>query len=107
MADKADTACLIAKVEPEDLEQIQEYTKEFGVPTHVTDIYKIRSGSYKGVRIWSKMNLGTGRKDDLFLTDSNNKLFTMEDWALYKTSDETIIYSIEDVIEQEKQKVAM
>lgn len=62
------------------MEELLPYTKEYGVPTHVTDIYKLRSGTYKGVRIWSKINLGTGHKIDLFLTDESNKLVTMKDY---------------------------
>jgi len=80
IADKADVGCLIAKVTPEELEQIHPYIKEYGSPTHVTDIYKLRSGTYKGCRIWSKINLGTGHKIDLFLTDEAGNLITMEDY---------------------------
>ena len=80
IADKADVGCLIAKVTPEELEAIHPYIQEYGSPTHVTDIYKLRSGTYKGTRIWSKINLGTGHKIDLFLTDESNHLITMEDY---------------------------
>ena len=72
--------CLIARVTPEELEEIAHYTKDYGTPTHVTDIYKLRSGTYKGARIWSKINLGTGHKEDLFLTDESGKLLIMEDY---------------------------
>lgn len=80
IADKADVGCLIARVTPEELEEIHPYIKEYGSPTHVTDVYKLRSGTYKGVRIWSKINLGTGYKIDLFLTDETGNLITMEDY---------------------------
>lgn len=80
IADKCDIGCLIAKVTPEELEEIHPYIQEYGSPTHVTDIYKLRSGTYKGARIWSKINLGTGHKIDLFLTDESNHLITMEDY---------------------------
>jgi hypothetical protein len=36
----------------------------------VTDIFKVRSGEWTQVRIWSDMNLGTLKKRDLFITDS-------------------------------------
>ena len=39
-------------------------------PNLVTDIFKVRSGEWTQVRIWSDMNLGTLRKRDLFITDS-------------------------------------
>lgn len=80
IADKADVGCLIAAVDPTELEQIRELTKEYGVPTHVTDIYKLRSGIYKGARIWSKVDLGTGFKVDLFMTDSQYNLISMNEY---------------------------
>jgi hypothetical protein len=40
------------------------------VPNIVTDIYKVRSGQYNQVRIWSFVDLGNLRKKDLFMTDS-------------------------------------
>ena len=39
-------------------------------PNLVTDIYKVRSGEWTQVRVWSVMNLGTLKKKDLFITDS-------------------------------------
>lgn len=41
-------------------------------PTHVLDIYKMRRGRYKMVRIWTKLDLGTGERKDMFMTDSVN-----------------------------------
>ena len=40
-------------------------------PTHVTDIYKLRRGRWKFIRIWSLVDLGTCRMEDLFVTDPN------------------------------------
>lgn len=80
IADKADVGCLIAGVEPTDLEAVSAYTKEYGTPTHVTDMYKLRSGNRKGCRIWSKVDLGTGHKEDLFITDAQNNLLVIESW---------------------------
>ena len=39
-------------------------------PNVVTDIFKVRSGEWNQVRIWSYIDLGTMRKQDLFITDS-------------------------------------
>lgn len=41
-------------------------------PTHVLDIYKMRRGRYKGVRIWINIDLGTGARRDLFMTTAEN-----------------------------------
>lgn len=42
-------------------------------PTHILDIYKMRRGRYKNVRIWSYIHLGTGERYDLFITTANNQ----------------------------------
>jgi hypothetical protein len=44
---------------------------EMPTPTHVTDIYKARRSLHNHVRVWSKVDLGTCRVEDLFLTDTN------------------------------------
>ena len=41
-------------------------------PTHILDIYKMRRGRYKNVRIWINIHLGTGRRTDLFMTTADN-----------------------------------
>ena len=42
-------------------------------PTHVIDIYKMRRGRYKMVRIWTYIHLGTGEREDLFITNAANQ----------------------------------
>ena len=42
-------------------------------PTHVLDIYKMRRGRYKMIRIWCNIHLGTGERKDLFITDAANQ----------------------------------
>lgn len=42
-------------------------------PTHVLDIYKMRRGRYKMVRIWIRLHLGTGEREDLFITNAVNQ----------------------------------
>ena len=44
-------------------------------PTHVLDIYKMRRGRYKMVRIWTRLDLGTGEREDLFITTAENQPF--------------------------------
>ena len=41
-------------------------------PTHIIDIYKMRRGQYKNVRIWLNLHLGTGYRKDLFITNADN-----------------------------------
>lgn len=42
-------------------------------PTHILDIYKMRRGRYKMVRIWTRLHLGTGEREDLFITTAENQ----------------------------------
>lgn len=42
-------------------------------PTHILDIYKMRRGRYKNVRIWTSLDLGNGRRNDCFMTTADNQ----------------------------------
>ena len=41
-------------------------------PTHVLDIYKMRRGRFKNVRVWTNLDLGNGYRKDLFITNADN-----------------------------------
>ena len=71
--DKADIACVCARPSQEDLEHIEPYCS-FLKPNIVTDIYKVRRGRFNNVRIWSYIDLGTCRKVDLFVTNTQYEL---------------------------------
>ena len=79
------------KVEADYLE------KEDYKPTHIIDIYKMRRGRYRGVRIWSHIHLGTGRSLDLFMTTINGDVI---DWqtSAYTTVDEELVRDWRDLI---------
>ena len=42
-------------------------------PTHIIDVYKMRRGRYKNIRIWINLHLGTGFRKDLFMTTADNQ----------------------------------
>ena len=65
---KADNGAIMARPTSEELEVVQKL--HVIQPNIVTDIFKVRSGEWNQVRIWSHMDLGTMRKQDLFITDS-------------------------------------
>lgn len=67
---KADNGAIMARPTNEELEILQPLCDQHGTPNVVTDIFKARSGEWTQVRIWSKVNLGTMKKEDLFITDS-------------------------------------
>ena len=67
---KADNGAIMARPTNEELESLQTMTDRYGTPNIVTDIFKVRSGEWTQVRVWSQVNLGTMKKKDLFITDS-------------------------------------
>ena len=67
---KADYGLVMARPTREELEALEPLNSKWGVPNVVTDVFKVRSGQWTQVRIWSEVNLGTLKKRDLFLTDS-------------------------------------
>ena len=66
-------------------------------PTHVLDIYKMRRGRYKMIRIWTRIHLGTGEREDLFVTNAANQPI-QEPLNLYYSSKTKPI-----IIEQEEE----
>ena len=69
---KADNGAIMARPTKEELEVLASLYEDNpdNKPNLVTDIFKVRSGEWTQVRIWSVMNLGTLKKRDLFITDS-------------------------------------
>lgn len=68
---KADNGAIMARPSPEELETLSEVIQHCGkTPNMVTDIFKCRSGEWTQVRIWSVVDLGRLKKDDLFITDA-------------------------------------
>lgn len=68
---KADIGAVMARPTREELDALKSATDKMGlIPNIVTDIYKVRSGEWNQVRIWSYVDLGNLRKKDLFITDS-------------------------------------
>ena len=65
---KADIGMVMARPTKEEQDFFVNLGRE--IPNNVTDIYKVRSGEWSQVRIWSYVDLGTLRKKDLYMTDS-------------------------------------
>lgn len=91
---KADVGAVMARPTSEEIKYLSEQGNE--IPNLVTDIYKVRSGEWNQVRIWSYIDLGNLRKRDLYMTDarmqvisSYDRKFTYEfDWEDEKYIDE-------------------
>lgn len=90
---KADACFLVSEVCQEDLEMLRKaraITSENNKPTHVVDIYKMRRGRWKGIRIWQNINLGNGVERDLFVTRQNYELVTIDTYETFALVKEKI-----------------
>ena len=88
---KADNGAIMARPTKEELETLEPIIATYGRPNLVTDIFKVRSGEWTQVRIWSIMDLGTMKREDLFITDS--RLEVIKD---FYSGDEYNISDFED-----------
>lgn len=112
VADKCDMGCVMSRVGEQVWQEIlpkfrqasregrivPEYLEnEDWKPTHIIDIYKMRRGRYRGIRIWTHIHLGTGRRIDLFMTTINGDVI---DWktSAYSTVEEEMISNWRDLI---------
>lgn len=79
---KADNGIIAGRPTPAELDTLKELIDKAGVqePNIVYDVFKVRAGRWSQVRIWSYMDLGTLRKEDLFITDS--RLNPVKDFSI-------------------------
>lgn len=79
IADKIDVGGISLPLTEEEHKAMDSVARKLGkdLPTQVQDMYKIRRGKYNRVRIWSKVDLGTCRTEDLFLTDLNGNVIDL------------------------------
>lgn len=105
IVDKADMGSIMSRVDEKDFNSIrpklkiaardgaldEDVASGKNLPTHVIDIYKMRRGQYKNVRIWFRINLGTGEREDLFMTRMDNTPFAKDEIVqVFKTSTEEL-----------------
>lgn len=71
IVDTADLACIMSRPTKNELNQLQGFQNLFSfVPNLVTDVFKNRGNRWTMVRIWSYNDLGSCRREDLFITTS-------------------------------------
>lgn len=112
ISDKIDLGMITMPVRAEDLNMMDSLLKQLNMPapTHVRDIYKLRRGRYKNVRIWCLIDLGTARIEDLFMTGPNYEPIqatfyqtVFEDLeSIYVEDDNTVIEDTPEVPEIEE-----
>ena len=74
IVNKADIACIMSRPTKEELNFFKTENSLTFFPNIVTDIYKVRSGEWNQIRIWSDVNLGNLRKRDLFATNARMEI---------------------------------
>lgn len=84
---KADNGIIMSRPSPEELNMIQPLISNgLQEPNMITDVYKNRSGNYTNVRIWSYVDNGTMKREDLFMTDTRmNPIGNFEDLPIIRT----------------------
>ena len=79
---KADVGLMCARPTKEELDFFASSGQ--AVPNLVTDVYKVRSGEWTQVRIWSLVDLGTLRKIDLYMTDARLNIIEIDHHFVYE-----------------------
>lgn len=91
IANLVDFACVMSRPSIEELKIVEGFQSRYHfAPDLVTDIFKNRRGRWTTVRIWSKNDLGTCRRYDLFVTTPDNKPiedFQIVDFTVEKTKE--------------------
>lgn len=69
-----DFACIMSRPTKAELQELKGFESSFSfIPNLVTDVYKNRRGRWNMIRIWSMNDLGSCRKEDLFVTTADMK----------------------------------
>ena len=74
---KADVGVIMARPTNEELKifvGLGDSIPNFIMPNMVTDVYKVRSGQWNQIKIWSYVDLGNLRKEDLFITNGRMEI---------------------------------
>ena len=115
IADKADVGFVITRISEKTwnslLPKLRQYARSGLIasqyienplfwPTHVLDIYKMRRGMYKNVRIWSHIDLGNGRRQDLFITTAENEPFSHDTMDIFNSAKEQEIMNWMEMVKE-------
>lgn len=86
-----DLACIMSRPAPEELKLVEGIQSRFNfTPNLIIDIFKNRRGRWTNLRVWSLNDLGTLRRQDLFVTTPDNKPidnFQIVDFTFDKTKE--------------------
>ena len=107
IVDKIDIGGISLPVTEEEHKLIDKISHEKGIdiPNQVQDIYKVRRGRYNHVRIWSRVDLGTCRTKDLFITDVKGNEINMTVNKYLLEEDEINTVANEDLSKLKKEEI--
>lgn len=81
LVDLCDLACIMSRPTPEEVQELRTSNPELTYsPNIVIDVYKNRRGRWTQIRIWGCNDLGTCRREEIFVTDIKN--IPIEDFRL-------------------------
>lgn len=112
---KADNGAILSRPKTDEIKVLRQLINSHGGidPNIVTDVFKVRSGRFSQVRVWSYIDLGTLKKEDLFVTDALlNPINDIVEDKYYNanvglTDDEIVKMSeLLDILNSEKKEVA-
>lgn len=95
VVDKADVGCIMVKICAEEKSIIEPICESLGLPTptHVMDIYKNRRSEYNQVKVWTRVDLGTCRQEDILITTGGYELINGFKTIIYNYSIENSNFS--------------
>lgn len=98
VADKCDVGVITTWMGQEETQIMQGLVSKLNceMPNYVTDVYKARRSKYKNIKIWSHVDLGTCRVEDVCITD-----------GYYNPIPDFITLKYEKLIAEEKDFVRM
>lgn len=101
IVDKCDVGAITSPAQDRDITALTPMMREYGYPnpTHVMDIYKLRRGRYKNVRIWGILDLGTGRWVDLFVTDGNYRVIPINAPKIIFNTTDMVDFDVKEEME--------
>ena len=105
VCDKIDVGAITSQAQDRDITALTPMMREYGYPnpTHVMDIYKLRRGRYKNVRIWGMFDLGTGRWTDLFVTDGNYRVIPINAPKIIFNTTDMVDFNVKESMNNTKE----
>lgn len=96
--EKADYGIIMLQPTTKDLDKLKPVIERCGgmIPNTAYHIYKNRDGEYKNVVVWTKLDLGTVREQDCFVTDNAYNLLDVEKVVVDFSKDEMTTEKVED-----------